>query len=220
MILQFKLLSFDLREINQGLLPAANDLSERVNELASEDESLLSDLRLFGVPFAKALILKNIRRGWVEEYLKHFLNNGLDAYRVACINLRIDPNQKIKAALEDSDVISIDLKRNSITYYQVIALTCALKYNNTVKKLNLSVNSIGTRGAELLASLLRTNSTVEEINLSVNTIDSQGTAALADALKVNDTVKKIYLWDNPIGTEGRRVLEDLKRLKPDLRILY
>ena len=76
----------------------------------------------------------------------------------------------------------------------MIAIAEALKYNTTLRILNLTSNYLRNDGVIAIAEALKYNTTLTEINLSSNMmIGVVGIKAILEALKTNQTLMKIDL---------------------------
>jgi Ran GTPase-activating protein (RanGAP) involved in mRNA processing and transport len=83
----------------------------------------------------------------------------------------------------------------------------ALKDNETVTKIILAYNNIGSEGAEALANMLKDNNTITHVDLGHNNIGPEGAKALAKTLGLKVVTGKekligLNLFDNKIGPEG------------------
>ena len=96
----------------------------------------------------------------------------------------------------------LNLSNNSISGAGALALAKALRHNSTLKKLNLSNNSISGAGALALAKALRHNSTLTILNVSENNISDAGVVALASALHYNSTLRRLNVSENGISGAG------------------
>ena len=88
-----------------------------------------------------------------------------------------------------------------------------LKNHDTLIKLYLYYNEIGTEGAKVLAEALRENDTLTELLLFDNEIGDEGARALAKALEKNDTLTSLDLASNSVSDEVDTVFESLPRVK-------
>src|SRR6202042_1944373 len=86
------------------------------------------------------------------------------------------------------------------------AIADALRLNNTITNIDLTVNKIGDESAKAIADALKVNNTITDIDLFGNQIGDEGAKAIADALKVNDTITVIGLFSNQIGDDGEKAI--------------
>ncbi len=85
-----------------------------------------------------------------------------------------------------------------------------LKSNQTITRLDLSFNYIGSENTfpmESLAEIITHNSTIQSIILRMNDLTIEQMELLADAIENNTSLKSIYLNNNySIGDEGIQIL--------------
>lgn len=81
---------------------------------------------------------------------------------------------KIVEQLKNNEIDILDLKSDicdeeaTVGDNEAIILADALKYNTSLKKLDISCNIVSTEGAEAFANALRVNRTLIEFNISSN----------------------------------------------------
>ena len=68
-----------------------------------------------------------------------------------------------------------------------------LKWNKSLKEINLLKNNIETEGAKYLAEALISNTSLEYIYLSENNFGDNGSHFFAEAFKRNKSLKDVYL---------------------------
>ena len=78
----------------------------------------------------------------------------------------------------------------------------ALKYNKTIKTLNLYNTSMGVEGLKLLLEGIKLNSSIVSLYLADNQIGEEGSKILASAIKFNQKIREIFLGDNLVGDRG------------------
>ena len=64
--------------------------------------------------------------------------------------------------------------------------------SNKLKNL-LQRNQVGDGGATCIAEALKINQSLKQLNLSVNNIAPRGAAAISEALKINQSLKELDL---------------------------
>ena len=69
----------------------------------------------------------------------------------------------------------------------------AIKVNKTLKKLNITDNSISDDGAAAISDGLKYIISLQELNMSHNKITSEGAKMIAEAIKVNTTLHTLDL---------------------------
>ena len=127
----------------------------------------------------------------------------------------------ISEALKDNNTVTmIDLSSNQIGDEGIVAIAEGLKVNSTVTVISLNGNQIGDEGAVAIADSLKVNSTVTTVNLNRNQIGDEGAVAIADMLKVNSTVTRIDLHYSQIGDAGAVAIADALEQNPYIRIMY
>ncbi|CAE7832700.1 NLRC3 [Symbiodinium sp. KB8] len=85
---------------------------------------------------------------------------------------------------------------------------CAQDPYDSLSRINMMSNKMGSEGAKAFAALLKTNPSVTEINLACNHIDDEGAEALAEGLRDNTSVVIMSLCHNVIGSEGTKALKE------------
>ena len=74
--------------------------------------------------------------------------------------------------------------------------------DHSLKKLDISYNSLCDDAAEAIGNYLRKNPTLCELNMSYNGIGKLGAAKIAEALKINMTLIKLDISSNGISDDG------------------
>ena len=106
-------------------------------------------------------------------------------------------------AADTSQIVDLDLSRNLITDLGLSAFATALKFNKTIKYLNLSSNHIKEKGLEELAEMLvQPDCPIQELSLSTNKINNEGIKILADILPLNTSLKMLDLSKNEFNDHG------------------
>ena len=139
------------------------------------------------------------------------------------------------------------MTNNDIGSRGATVLADALKYNNTLTRLNLCLNGIGDAGAESLAEALKTNTALTELDLEETDIGDAGATALALVLgstyysseigeekswkklkrmsnvqikKNNRTLTRLVLTGNRIGARGETALAEALKTNEKIRIKF
>ena len=94
------------------------------------------------------------------------------------------------------------MSENELGPEEVESIAEMLKVNNTLTKLDLSVNSFYGQGAIALAEALKINHTLTDLNLTDNCIEGEGGEAIGEMLKVNKGLKKLSLYFCTITDAG------------------
>ncbi|OMJ92587.1 hypothetical protein SteCoe_4596 [Stentor coeruleus] len=82
---------------------------------------------------------------------------------------------------------------------------------DTLKKLDLSFNSIKNKGAEFLSKGLSLNKSLISLNLSFNKIKNKGGCSLAKALQENSFLQELNLKENGIKNKAAELLNNVCR---------
>ncbi len=123
-----------------------------------------------------------------------------------------------------NQTLNLSCKKEFIQPNQTLNLSCKkefiqanlafivdfLKSNQTITRLDLSFNYIGSENTfpmESLAEIITHNSTIQSIILRMNDLTIEQMELLADAIENNTSLKSIYLNNNySIGDEGIQIL--------------
>jgi len=107
----------------------------------------------------------------------------------------------------NSSVKDLDLQHNGLCNEAAEALADALRFNRTITQISLANNGIST-GAQALAAALAENDSVSHIDLGCNQLGDKEVEALAEALKSNRSVLRLGLGGNLITNAGVEALAD------------
>jgi len=86
----------------------------------------------------------------------------------------------------------------------IIAITEALKTNESLKEIDLSGNLIKEQGAKYVSEALKINKMITSINLGGNQLRVEGAKHISEALKVNQTITSINLQGNESAKQRLR----------------
>ena len=89
----------------------------------------------------------------------------------------------------------------------------SLVYNDTVKRLGLTLNKIGPRGTAKLAAALKSNKTRCTLDLSGNQIGEDGAEALMAALSFNACITSLDLFACGVSNKSMTTLEYLTKTR-------
>ncbi|CAF0749647.1 unnamed protein product [Adineta steineri] len=121
----------------------------------------------------------------------------------------IDPDMKIvvKEAIIKKQCTKLNLSDNSITSRGAFVLASGLKNNLTLQVLNLCATRIGDSGVQYIAKALSINNNVIKV-LSINNsgLTDKSVEDLAALLKTNKTLIYLNLAGNEFGDEGIAIL--------------
>ena len=104
--------------------------------------------------------------------------------------------------LASPNLLSIDFSHNYLGDSVLLEACSSL----CLQELDVSYNSLGTKGAETIAIILKQCSLLLELNIASNHIGSDGAKALAEALRTCIKLEKLVLHSNDIRTEGVQAL--------------
>ena len=139
-----------------------------------------------------------------EELAKElpFAEQGLTAHDLMFLSIGIGCGE---TALE-----TIDLTKNTISDAGAAFLGGVLKKNDTVARLLIASNDIGSDGAIRLFTCIAMNpsSKITFIDLVGNKIKCEGAKALAEALESGSCIDVLDLRENKIGAAGSKALAD------------
>ncbi|RUS35439.1 hypothetical protein BC938DRAFT_483540 [Jimgerdemannia flammicorona] len=94
-----------------------------------------------------------------------------------------------------------------------------LKYNTTLRQLNLQWNCIGDDGAFAIAKSLRTNTTLTSLNLGWNRIQDRGAVELAYLISGMCQLQELNIEGNCINTVGATAISESLKTNQSLQIL-
>ena len=96
----------------------------------------------------------------------------------------------------------LDISHNSISYDGAIAVGKYLGLNKTLEELNLSDNKICNYAIGIIIEAIESNTTLLELNISDNSISYDGAVAISKYVKANKTLKTLDLSLNRISSNG------------------
>lgn len=92
--------------------------------------------------------------------------------------------------------------------------------NNSLTRIDLTNNTIGTKGIKVLSSILEKNSiNLTSLNLFGNSINNKQMILLSEALKTNHTLTCLILKWNEFGKEGMIALSKVLEINCTLKSL-
>ena len=150
-------------------------------------------------------------------------------------NTHLDQNQTItdnNSGILQS-VESLDLSYNQFSDSGIAELFCALKFNKTLRTLNISSHNIihtvansdmtlsksTDEGVKKLIESVEVNTTLQNLDISHNAISDDSTLAISDCLKINSTLCKLSLSCNEITDEGAKGLAEAIKVNTTLQEL-
>lgn len=100
----------------------------------------------------------------------------------------------------------LDLSWNSIRLDSAIALAKSLEVNHTLQTLLLSYNAFGDMPSQVLGKALKLNKGLTELDLESNSINPKAATVLANAISFNETLLKLNINGNILGRIGAQAL--------------
>ncbi len=113
----------------------------------------------------------------------------------------------------------LDLSKNMISHHIGRPLSELLRVNSTLQSLILFGNTVENWGVSRIAEGLLNNQSLLELNLKNNSIFSNGALKLSQALKLNTTLKKCDLSWNKIKDDGSGYLSEMLEINHSLEEL-
>ena len=112
--------------------------------------------------------------------------------------------------------------------HSAFAAAKMLRTNNTLKRLEMSWNSLGSEGVTYMAEALKLNRTLNYLCLTGTGGGDEGAAALADMLRCNETLTELFISNdveeallyNEIGEDGAVAFADALRVNNSLKELH
>eukprot|EP00960_Hanusia_phi_P033800 750648-Hanusia_phi.AAC.4 len=164
---------------------------------------------------------------FVDGVLRFRATEGNDGRDRLEVSLDIEQRSNARPILEE-DVLegsnlgavkSLYLGDSDINPLFSVALAREIRYNSSLKILDLSSNSISDQGASALSAVLIANKTLESLDVASNGISQHGIACLAAGLKHNSSIKSLELSFNGFGDAGVFCLADALRKNSTLEYL-
>ena len=119
-----------------------------------------------------------------------------------------------QSALIDLNIADSDIDSNG-AYHIADGLCC----NDTLRKLDMSLNPIGDDGATALAQMLTRNKSLNTLYLGKCSINTVGASHLANALCVNSSLQNFDLTYNQIADQGAVAFAQMLTRNQSLKIV-
>ena len=115
---------------------------------------------------------------------------SVDSITVDCTTLKPDVIRSFSSQLSNNHTLTyLHIINGSIDDEGVTALAQSLKYNTTLKDLELRCNQgITSASVQSLLELIHNNNIIIKLNLVRNKIDTNGILVLVESLKTNQTL--------------------------------
>ena len=140
-------------------------------------------------------------------------------------DIMADGGQAIGEALKSNRTLrDLNLRWNRIGCggdLGILSLADALRVNNGLQKLDVSINELYSEGGIAFGNALGVNQSLIDLNLERNEIGLEGIIAIGEALRLNTTLERLVLSGNPkIGDEGAAAIgQSLAEHKSALKTL-
>lgn len=139
--------------------------------------------------------------------LKNYIedNKGSPTWRLAYALIGDDGVAEIAPFVRDSVFVKhLDLRGNNIQAKGCAVLASSIKFNRSLRSVNLKCNSVGNdnSGIQALCDVLKANMTITHLLLRDNKISNVGAKHLADMLKSNTTITHLDVSWNDFGVDG------------------
>lgn len=139
--------------------------------------------------------------------LKNYIedNKGSPTWRLAYALIGDDGVAEIAPFVRDSVFVKhLDLRGNNIQAKGCAVLASSIKFNRSLRSVNLKCNSVGNdnSGIQALCDVLKANLTITHLLLRNNKISNVGAKHLADMLKSNTTITHLDVSWNEFGVDG------------------
>ena len=96
----------------------------------------------------------------------------------------------------------IDVSKNNISNIGLTEMASAIKSNKALQSLNVSFNSISDVGAIAISECVKDNNVLQALNLSHNGISDDGAVAISECLKGNNTLQEFNMSHNKMSDKG------------------
>jgi len=94
-----------------------------------------------------------------------------------------------------------------------------LRFNSTLKSLNMAGNSLGDITAEHIGTCLFNNSTLESLDVGGTLIGDHGAAFIANSLEENTSLVRLFIDGKKIGDRGAKCLANSIHKNTSLKAL-
>ena len=120
---------------------------------------------------------------------------------------------------EDDTLKKLNISGNSISDDGATAISDGLKINNSLQELNMEYNKISNKGAKRIAEAIKVNTTLKILNINDNTISDDGVVSISDSLKSNNSLQELNMSSNQITSEGAKKIAEAIKVNTTLKIL-
>lgn len=103
----------------------------------------------------------------------------------------------------------LELEESDIGYDACSQLCQVLKYNRTIRYLNLYKNSVNDECVKCICEALKTNQSLIRLNLDANQLSEGGCQSVIEILSINESLVDVSLYFNP--GFNRELMRNLKQ---------
>lgn len=159
-----------------------------------------------------------------ESKMISYKKEGL-AFDLSNIKLNYDQVNKLAGKLNTLSLGSLNLKSCGLEAHLLLPLVEPLKYNKSIKKLNLSFNDLGPSGAPFLAQIFKVNEMIRNLDLGGCYLGDKGFAVLCgksafdkaegvginkmEGLAANNTITELVLMANDLGDKSAKLIAEI-----------
>ncbi|XP_027360415.1 NLR family CARD domain-containing protein 3 isoform X3 [Abrus precatorius] len=122
-------------------------------------------------------------------------------------------------SLHKGKLTLLDISNNSLTSKGALHVAEYIRKSRSLLWLNLYMNDIGDEGAEKIADALKENRSITTLDLGGNNIHVDGVSAIAKVLKDNLVITTLELSYNPIGPDGAKALAEILKFHGNIKTL-
>ena len=149
------------------------------------------------------------------------VNSSLRTLNLSACSIDLDGtgSQALAEALRvNRSLTSLNLQSNFLASEDVRGLVAALCHNDSLQSLFLGHNC-SHNAVDALADMLRYNTSLRVLELTNNNLNSPGVSVLARALEYNKTLRSLDISDNDFGPSGTDALANALRVNSSLETL-
>jgi hypothetical protein len=149
------------------------------------------------------------------DYLSY---SGSQEARVACLKDAEGDRLMLHNIIKfHKGLVKLTLRQCWITDKHGALICNALRYNNTLRDLDLSYNQMSDEIAPDFGLVFAENKALERLNLCQNRFTTMFVEQIVEPLKGNTTLKDLNLYAAKLGDKGADLISDLLRFNKSLR---
>ena len=146
-------------------------------------------------------------------------HNSLEELLLDKTGIGVEDCRALSELLSSTSLKKLDISHNTLSPEAVELIISGLHHNTTLMELAANESHFSLQNTISLASVLRTNHTLVDLDLGRCNIDSDGACQLASALCTNDTLQELDLGINSIGVKGATAFAELLLKNKSLKVL-